>query len=146
MKINSGIMTGVVLFAIILAAVPADAQTPAATATPLPPGATTWIPEQAPANWRGTESEWTALRKHCVDIFADARRRIDTSPTQRKNLPEPKYSHRDFIDCANLSLEFTPGARGGTIPKTAISPVPMPHPPPAYARLGCTAIWKSWRP
>jgi len=124
MKIRLTVAVGLIALGLLLAARPVGAQTPVATATPLPLGTTT-IPEQAPANWRGTQGEWTALRQHCNDIFADLQHRGNMSAAQRKDLPAPSYSRRDFIDCANLSLGFRPpDVPHGPVPP-AISPVPQ---------------------
>ena len=132
MRFGTRLAAGLTTALLVLTAGFAGAQTPVAALTPLPPGTFTWIPEQKPSNWPGTQGEWTSLRQHCVDIFADKQRRGSLSPAQRKNLSPPSYSYRDFIDCANLSLGFTPGVYSGPIPR-AISPVPkpMPTPPPA---------------
>jgi len=77
MKIRATVAVGLTALGLLFAVRPAGAQTPVATATPLPPGTPTGIPEQVPANWSAstTQAAWTALRQHCLDIFADIQHR-----------------------------------------------------------------------
>lgn len=147
MKFKTTAAAGIIALGLLVAARPVGAQTPVAAATPLPPGTVTWIPEQVPENWKASTSQaaWTALRQHCVDIFADLQHRGNMSPAQRKNLPAPSYSRRDFIDCANLSLGFRPpDVPHGPVPP-AISPVPQLQSPPATARHAFPAVSSSER-
>jgi len=131
MKIRFTIAVGLIALGLLSAVRPVGAQTPVATATPLP-WVTTAIPEQVPANWSAngmTQGEWTTLRQHCVDIFADIERNRLLPPAQRL-----KSSHstgfRDTEDCLNLAAGFRASNPPGPTSAPTIAPAPVPFLPP----------------
>lgn len=132
MRFGTRLAAGLATTLLVLTAGFAGAQTPVAAPTPLPPGTFTWIPEQKPSNWPGTQGEWTALRQHCVDIFADIERGRHLPPGQYLKLSH-SYGFRDTENCLNLAAGFRPpDVPQGPVPP-AISPVPMPMPTPPPA-------------
>jgi len=134
-KIRFTIAVGLIALGLLWAAPPVRAQAPVATPTPLPPGTPTGIPEQVPANWSAqgmTQGEWTALRHHCLDIFALMNRGQHLPPGQHLN--SPHYSFREREDCMNLSQEFTVPYPPGPTPAPTIVPAPLPFLPPPTTR------------
>jgi hypothetical protein len=80
------------------------------------------------------------MRERCRAVSAEAVQWHQMTPSERKTAPPPKYTYRDFEECATLSADFE-SARGsgyGTpSPVTAtpgVTPTPVTTPPHRFRR------------